>query len=105
MHFAARDAVITRLVAALKPGGWLVVEDFDSALPHCLDPLRRAAQDAGERRGLDPASDQEPPEPSGCWCWTQAGCAGLFAAGGRPLGTFQPAEAVLGDCLVGDLLG
>jgi SAM-dependent methyltransferase len=35
----ARDAVLSRLVAALRPGGWLVVEDFDSMLHHCLDPL------------------------------------------------------------------
>jgi trans-aconitate methyltransferase len=35
----ARDAVVPRLVAALRPGGWLVVEDFDSVLHHCLDPL------------------------------------------------------------------
>jgi hypothetical protein len=39
VHLAARDAVVARLVEALKTGGWLVVEDFDSALPHCLDPL------------------------------------------------------------------
>jgi len=35
----ARDAVLSRLVAALRPGGWLVVEDFDSVLHRCLDPL------------------------------------------------------------------
>lgn len=29
MHIPARDAVLTRLVVALKPGGWLVIEDFD----------------------------------------------------------------------------
>ena len=34
-----RDAVLSRLVAALRPGGWLVVEDFDSVLYHCLDPV------------------------------------------------------------------
>jgi SAM-dependent methyltransferase len=34
-----RDTVISRLVAALRPGGWLVVEDFDSMLHQCLDPL------------------------------------------------------------------
>ena len=35
----ARDAVVARLVAALRPGGWLVIEDFDSVLDRCLDPL------------------------------------------------------------------
>lgn len=39
VHLPARDAVLARLVASLKPGGWLVVEDFDSLLPHCLDPV------------------------------------------------------------------
>ncbi|HEY4410274.1 MAG TPA: methyltransferase [Acidimicrobiia bacterium] len=28
-HIPARDRVLRRLVAALRPGGWLVVEDFD----------------------------------------------------------------------------
>jgi len=35
----ARDTVISHLVEALRPGGWLVVEDFDSILHQCLDPL------------------------------------------------------------------
>jgi SAM-dependent methyltransferase len=29
IHVPAREAVLERLVAALKPGGWLVIEDFD----------------------------------------------------------------------------
>jgi SAM-dependent methyltransferase len=29
MHLPDRDSVLTRLVAALKPGGWLVDEEFD----------------------------------------------------------------------------
>jgi SAM-dependent methyltransferase len=39
VHLPARDQVLQRLVASLRPGGWLVVEDFDSWLPHCLDPV------------------------------------------------------------------
>jgi SAM-dependent methyltransferase len=35
----ARDSVVSRLVTALRPGGWLVVEDFDSILHRCLDPI------------------------------------------------------------------
>jgi 2-polyprenyl-3-methyl-5-hydroxy-6-metoxy-1,4-benzoquinol methylase len=36
LHLPAREQVLTRLVSALKPGGWLVDEDLDavSALPH-----------------------------------------------------------------------
>ena len=32
IHVPTRRAALQRLVAALKPGGWLVVEDFDAAL-------------------------------------------------------------------------
>jgi SAM-dependent methyltransferase len=32
-HLPGRDDVLPRLVAALKPGGWLVVEDVDFAAP------------------------------------------------------------------------
>jgi SAM-dependent methyltransferase len=39
VHLPSRDDVLARLAGALKPGGWLVVEDFDSSLPHCLDPV------------------------------------------------------------------
>jgi SAM-dependent methyltransferase len=37
MHLPEREAVLTRLVAALKPGGWLVDEEFD-ALALRADP-------------------------------------------------------------------
>ncbi len=29
-HLPARDAVLARLIAALKPGGWILAEEFDS---------------------------------------------------------------------------
>ena len=29
IHLPARDATLGRIVAALKPGGWLLIEDFD----------------------------------------------------------------------------
>lgn len=38
VHLPSRDEVISRLVTSLKPGGWLVIEDFDSIVSHCLDP-------------------------------------------------------------------
>jgi 2-polyprenyl-3-methyl-5-hydroxy-6-metoxy-1,4-benzoquinol methylase len=37
MHLPEREAVLTRLVAALKPGGWLIDEEFD-ALALQADP-------------------------------------------------------------------
>ena len=30
MHLPERDAVLGRLIKALKPGGWLIDEEFDS---------------------------------------------------------------------------
>lgn len=31
LHIPERSAVLEKMVAALKPGGWLVIEDFDTA--------------------------------------------------------------------------
>jgi SAM-dependent methyltransferase len=31
VHVAARDEALRRMISALGPGGWLVVEDFDTA--------------------------------------------------------------------------
>jgi hypothetical protein len=31
VHLAERDRILAALAAALRPGGWLVIEDFDSA--------------------------------------------------------------------------
>jgi hypothetical protein len=45
MHLRKRQEVLERLVSALKPGGWLVVEDFDSlSLPP--DPVVNPAESA-----------------------------------------------------------
>ncbi len=38
IHIPHRDDVLRRMVAALKPGGWLVAEEFDS-LSLCADPV------------------------------------------------------------------
>ena len=38
-HLPARDEALRRMAAALKPGGWLLVEDFDEIVPlNCIDP-------------------------------------------------------------------
>ena len=67
MHLPERDAVIARLAAALRPGGWLVVHDYDvhtSAVAHpadatwtkvchaCFDILRSAGADVGYGRTI-----------------------------------------------------
>lgn len=44
-HFAERDAILGRLVRALKPGGWLQIEEFDTTYePPLLAPDERAAR-------------------------------------------------------------
>jgi ubiquinone/menaquinone biosynthesis C-methylase UbiE len=35
IHIPEREKVLARLVAALKPGGWIVEEEFDSQSLHC----------------------------------------------------------------------
>jgi SAM-dependent methyltransferase len=37
-HLPARDEVMKRLTAALKPGGWLLIEDFDWITYVTIDP-------------------------------------------------------------------
>lgn len=37
-HLPQRDRVIERLVAALAPGGWLVLEEFDEVVRGCREP-------------------------------------------------------------------
>lgn len=44
-HLPERDAVLRKLVAALKPGGWLQVDEFDNSYsPVLLAPDRRSAE-------------------------------------------------------------
>jgi len=63
IHLPERDAVLRRLAAALKPGGWLMCEEFDgqSALPDAAvspgevvlkthDAMRRISDDRGVDR-------------------------------------------------------
>jgi SAM-dependent methyltransferase len=40
-HFSERDAVLAKLVRALKPGGWLQIEEFDTS----YEPVLLAAND------------------------------------------------------------
>lgn len=47
IHLPGRDAVLRKLVSALKPGGWLVVEEFDSSLFQRGLVTRQAAMKAG----------------------------------------------------------
>jgi SAM-dependent methyltransferase len=60
-HIPEREAVLDRLVAALRPGGWIVVEDGDmrafeaQALPEPMATVHRAMIEASKARlGWDP---------------------------------------------------
>jgi SAM-dependent methyltransferase len=54
MHLADKPAALRRMIAALKPGGWLVVEDFDSDQPIASSfPAMRALRRALEMKGVD----------------------------------------------------
>ena len=55
IHLPEREEALARMVAALRPGGWLLVEDFDSvmqpaACPDEVGPEQRLANKV--RRGL-----------------------------------------------------
>jgi len=62
IHLAERDQALTRLVAALKPGGWLVAEEFDGlSLPAdpAINPMEvvlktyQAMQQLNKDRNVD----------------------------------------------------
>lgn len=54
MHLADKAEALRRMIAALKPGGWLMVEDFDSDQPVGTMPTAfRALRRALEARGID----------------------------------------------------
>ncbi len=52
-HVPARDAALRELAGALRPGGWLVIEDADPAIQPlaCLDAHDDAAELANRLRG------------------------------------------------------
>jgi SAM-dependent methyltransferase len=52
VHVAARDEALRRMISALRPGGWLVVEDFDTALvsASCLEATSGDQQRANRIR-------------------------------------------------------
>jgi hypothetical protein len=57
-HLAQRESIVTKLVNALKPGGWLLLEEFDQAIAGLADPVSDPALTAaldkldGISRGL-----------------------------------------------------
>jgi SAM-dependent methyltransferase len=66
LHLPQRDVVIQRLISALAPGGWLVLEEFDQIFPPCPEGatdeqrtftrVREAFSELLQRRGADTSS-------------------------------------------------
>jgi ubiquinone/menaquinone biosynthesis C-methylase UbiE len=57
VHVAAREQTLQRMVAALKPGGWLVIDDFDITLLDRRYPTTNAATSALVQK-MDAAQDR-----------------------------------------------
>lgn len=54
LHLPARIEVITRMISALRPGGWILIEDYDHVMPArvCRRPPARTPQgQQSARRG------------------------------------------------------
>jgi len=48
-HLPARDEALKRMAASVRPGGWLLVEDFDNVMPiNCIDAHRPEHQRANK---------------------------------------------------------
>jgi 2-polyprenyl-3-methyl-5-hydroxy-6-metoxy-1,4-benzoquinol methylase len=114
-HLASRDAVVDRLVAALKPGGWLVLEEFDAVLPCCLDPLNEeeatfakvgyAFVEALHRRGADTTWSRTLPHRLAAAGLIRVGATGHMTIyyGGSPEAQLQIANIEqVGDGLIED---
>jgi SAM-dependent methyltransferase len=113
VHLASRDAVVNRLVAALKPGGWLILEEFDATLPCCLDPLNEeeatfarvgyAFIEALHRRGADTTWSRTLPHRLAAAGLIRVGATGHVAIynGGSPQAQLQIANIEqVGDGLI-----
>jgi 2-polyprenyl-3-methyl-5-hydroxy-6-metoxy-1,4-benzoquinol methylase len=55
VHLLERDRVLAALAAALRPGGWLVVEDFDSVVRASFGGPSRSPWTAARRAPGSPA--------------------------------------------------
>lgn len=112
-HLPERDLVLERLAGSLRPGGWIVVEDFDDWLPYTLDPLDddeltvatvgRALQQALRDRGADPAYPRTLPRRLAAAGLVDIGASGHLTVyrGGSPESRLTAANLdQVGDSLV-----
>jgi hypothetical protein len=105
LHLPGRDQVIERLAAALAPGGWLVLEEFDQIIAPCPEPttdvqraynrVRNAFSELLERSGANtttyPTTLPWRMQRAGL---VQTGAEGrlVFATGGSPAAAHQRAN-------------
>ncbi|SNT62603.1 Methyltransferase domain-containing protein [Asanoa hainanensis] len=94
VHVPDRARALTNMVAALRPGGWLLVEDADTELQPlaCLDEvgpaqqranrLRRAVRELMTRRGADLRYGRTLPQALRAAGLTDVAATGCFPVGG-----------------------
>jgi SAM-dependent methyltransferase len=80
-HLPQRDAVLRSLAGALRPGGWLLVEDFDWATAGLVDPpseahsrVVAACQALFSRHGYDPDYGRKLPRRLEACGLVEVGC-------------------------------
>ena len=113
VHVPDRERAFRNMIAALKPGGWLVIEDADPALQplSCIDPygpeqelanrIRQGFRTLLASRGADLAFGRKLPR-----MFRQAGLAEIAAEAYFPitLPEFAPLELATIGMIRGDLL-
>jgi SAM-dependent methyltransferase len=104
IHLPERDRVLATLAAALRPGGWLVVEDFDKGFDDATQPatadeaivrfVNHAFNQMLARRGGDPGYARTLPHRLVQAGLNQVGAEGrlVFARGGSPAAGVQVAN-------------
>jgi len=100
VHVPARDEALRRMVSSLRPGGWLLIEDFDMELQplasieayrpeqHLANKLRVGFRALLRERGADPTFGRKLPRVLG-----EQGLVGVSADGYLPVDL--PAMGVL----------
>ncbi|WP_344610765.1 methyltransferase domain-containing protein [Dactylosporangium salmoneum] len=103
VHVPDRARALATMVAALRPGGWLLVEDADTELQPlaCLDEvgpaqqranrLRRAARELMIRRGADLRYGRTLPRALRAAGLVDVAAAGSFPVGGVACGRLEAA--------------
>jgi SAM-dependent methyltransferase len=106
-HVPDRVRALATMVAALRPGGWLLVEDADTELQPlaCLDEagpaqrranrLRRAVRELMTRRGADLRYGRTLPQALRAAGLVDVAAAGCFPLGGAACGRLETATVRL----------